>query len=275
MEQISFVFYTEWDEYFTDLSNEEIGEMMRAILNYKKTGEVPSFSDRSLKFVFNLIKNQLDRDAEKWEETKNKRSDAGKRGASKRWNNEQPSEEMAKDSNAIVCHNVPSEEMAKMAVNVNVNEDVNVNVNDNVNVDVPKADLAGHFSPQINKIPSLSQIQAYCEHKSYVQDPKRFFEYYNSKDWIVSGSVVSNWQKLCDKWETTEKSKPIVSKKYKKPDIPELPVCRCGNKAIYAQDGVCRCEKCIDHYWELEQGSWKLYEKVEIGLKIPRGQNAG
>lgn len=275
MEQISFVFYTEWDEYFSDLSNEEIGEMMRSILVYKKTGEVPSFSDRSMKFVFNLIKNQLDRDAEKWEETKNKRSDAGKRGADKRWSKEQPSEEMAKNSNAIVCHNEPSEEMAKMAVNVNDNVNVNVNTNDNVNVAEPEGQTDGRSTPKNNKIPSLEQVSDYVSQHNYVLNPNAFYSYWNERRWIVSGSLINDWMKLCDSWEKREKRRMPAPEPIKKANIPDLPVCSCGRKTIYAAVGMCRCENCIDHYWELESGKWNLVQKVEIGIKRPGELNAG
>ena len=59
---------------------------MRAIIKYEKSGEIPEL-DGMLKMAFSFIKQQLDRDNEKWKEEKQKRSEAGKKGMANRWKN--------------------------------------------------------------------------------------------------------------------------------------------------------------------------------------------
>lgn len=282
--QNSFIFYTEWAEYLEDMTFDEIGKLMSLILIYKRTGEVPEFSpsERDIKFVFKMIKNQLDRDAGKWEETKNARSEAGKRGASKRWKEESPAmaensnaiSENDKNSNAIVCHTLPSSEMAKIAVNVNDNVDVNVNESVNVNVQ-SNSDTHTHNSPQKNnKIPTLSEVSDYVRQKNYIQNPQQFYAYYSARDWIVSGSPVYDWQSLCDTWEWRENGKNNKPAPKIELGLPPLPSCKiCGQKTMY-QSGVCACPNVDhhNHFYELCDGKWKLYEKAEFDIHLPKRQ---
>ena len=85
MDKSSFLIYLDYQEQFDLLTDEEAGRLIKAIIKYEKTGEIPKL-DGMLKMAFSFIKTQLDRDREKWKEEKQKRSEAGKRGMAKRWN---------------------------------------------------------------------------------------------------------------------------------------------------------------------------------------------
>lgn len=86
MEKVSFLMYLDYEEQFNLLTNEELGQLMRAIMQYEKTKQEPRL-EGTLKMAFSFIKAQLDRDRDKWEGTKNKRSEAGKKGMANRWSN--------------------------------------------------------------------------------------------------------------------------------------------------------------------------------------------
>ena len=43
-------------------SNEEIGQLFKAMLNYSCYGEIPAFQDRAMKTLWNSVKDKLDRD---------------------------------------------------------------------------------------------------------------------------------------------------------------------------------------------------------------------
>lgn len=84
MDKNSFLIYLDYEEQFNLLTDEQVGQLMRAIIKYEKTGEITEL-DGMTKMAFSFIKTQLDRDREKWKEEKQKRSEAGKRGMAKRW----------------------------------------------------------------------------------------------------------------------------------------------------------------------------------------------
>jgi hypothetical protein len=107
-----FILYADQKALFDQLPNDKAGELIKFIFAYVND-ENPVTEDLIINLAFTPIKQQLKRDLIKFEETKEKRSEAGKAGANKRWQN------IANDSKRIST-------IAKIAVNDNVN------VNDNV-----------------------------------------------------------------------------------------------------------------------------------------------
>lgn len=86
MERKSFVLYTSMQELTDDLTDEQKGQLLQVIFDYV-TGKELNISDKLVKVTFTSIKQQLDRDGLKWEEKKQKRSEAGKKGMQSRWGN--------------------------------------------------------------------------------------------------------------------------------------------------------------------------------------------
>lgn len=78
--------YLDYEEQFNLLTNEQLGQLMRTIMKYERTGEITQL-DGIVKMAFSFIKQQLDRDNDKWHDEKQKRSEAGKKGMAKRWKN--------------------------------------------------------------------------------------------------------------------------------------------------------------------------------------------
>lgn len=60
-----FLMYHSYEEYFDDLSAEELQKIIKAIFKYERTREEPNFEDRLLKIVFQVIKENLDKDRSK------------------------------------------------------------------------------------------------------------------------------------------------------------------------------------------------------------------
>ena len=75
----SFVMYESWGAAIEKMSNEQAGELIKAIYSYQKDPDaVPE--DPALAFVFELIKQQLDTDSQRYKEACAARSEAGKKG---------------------------------------------------------------------------------------------------------------------------------------------------------------------------------------------------
>ena len=98
MDKNSFLIYLDYQEQFELLTDEQAGQLIKAIIKYEKTGEITKLEGMT-KMAFSFIKQQLDRDSEKWKEEKQKRSEAGKRGMAKRWENNN------KNNNVIIDNN--------------------------------------------------------------------------------------------------------------------------------------------------------------------------
>jgi hypothetical protein len=102
-----FILYADQKAIFEQLPNDKAGELIKFIFSYVND-ENPKTDDLIIKLGFTPIQQQLKRDLIKYEETKEKRSEAGKAGANKRW------QTIANDSKRI-------NNIAKIADNVNVN----------------------------------------------------------------------------------------------------------------------------------------------------------
>lgn len=104
----SFVLYSDQKELFNQLTDEAAGKLIKHIFAYVND-EKPETDDVIIKLAFTPIKQQLKRDLKKFEQIREKRSEAGKKGMKSRWNDNK----------------------AKQTI-TNITDNVNDNVNDNV-----------------------------------------------------------------------------------------------------------------------------------------------
>lgn len=182
----SFVLYTNYYDILADLSNEKLGELFRAILEYKTTKKQPVVSV-DLLVVFKFIKNQLDIDEEKYNKKRLKCSENGQKGGAPKGN--QNAKKQPKTTQ--IKHNDNDNDN----VNDNDNDNVNVNVNDNVrNV--------------IRNIPTKKEIAEYAEYLAKHIDVDMFFEYYGSSNWLDSGGLPINWKQKVIQWANRSTHKP-------------------------------------------------------------------
>lgn len=54
--------------------------------------------------------------------------------------------------------------------------------------------------------PTIEQIAAYCKEKGYDVDAERFFNYYESKGWVVGKSPMKDWKAAVRTWASNQKS---------------------------------------------------------------------
>jgi len=81
-----FILYCDIIHTVEKLTNEQAGKLLKHILRYVNDQD-PTAEDVLTEIAFEPIKQSLKRDLVKYEETKEKRSIAGKTGANKRWQN--------------------------------------------------------------------------------------------------------------------------------------------------------------------------------------------
>jgi hypothetical protein len=112
----SFVLYCDSLEILSELADEDAGKLFKIIHQYV-TDKDPEINDPLLKIAFLPIKMQLKRDLKKWNNTREKRSEAGKLGGRPK------KQDKAKKANALF-DNQKKQDKAKKAVNVNDNVNV-------------------------------------------------------------------------------------------------------------------------------------------------------
>lgn len=117
--------YTSIKEPVDELTDEQAGKLFKAILAYQTDNDV--VLDGLLKVVFLQIKQQIDYNNDRFDDTSKKRSEAGKKGMEKRWNKNN------NDNNVITNDNNVKDVITSDNKN-NYNDNDNGNENDNENV---------------------------------------------------------------------------------------------------------------------------------------------
>jgi hypothetical protein len=103
----SFVLYKDYEELFDRLSDEEAGQLIKAIFDYERSGELPELP-RLLEFILLPIKNTLDRDSDKYDKIVEKRRKAGAMGGKVAQANALKNEQMLDNSSTRVANQADS-----------------------------------------------------------------------------------------------------------------------------------------------------------------------
>ena len=104
----SFLLYCDLIHTVKKLSDKKAGELFKHILQYVND-QNPETKDQIIDLCFEPIKQSLKRDLKKYENIREKKREAGKKGAKKRWQN-------------MADANTCQQDMANIAVSVSVSE---------------------------------------------------------------------------------------------------------------------------------------------------------
>lgn len=177
----SFILYCDILNVVDKLTDEQAGRLFKHILGYVND-QNPELDDILLEIAFEPIKQALKRDLVKYEDKKLKRSESGKAGANKRWQN------IANATNDIAkIANAKSEwqTMANIADSVNVS----VSVNDNVNVNDSVSVINKQKTPTIDQV-----IDKFISLDGTTEMAERYFSSNEARGWIYNGSPIINWE---------------------------------------------------------------------------------
>ena len=130
IEKESYMLYRGWNPLFESLPKEQLGELFYAICCYQ-SGKEYEIKNPLIKGIFEMVLLQFKKDEEKYITNCGTKSKNGKKGAESRWqkNNEEDGKnskchsEDGKNSKCHVCHNEEKMEMAKMAIEEEVEEE--------------------------------------------------------------------------------------------------------------------------------------------------------
>ena len=187
----SFVFYTSvWPQLFNMMeSDAERGQLIMAVIDYVSFNTSPS-SDHSRAFIgaFEIMKEQIDKDTEKYQKKVEKNRESGKLG----W--QATAKRMASECQAN-GKRMPTD-----------NDNDNVNDNEVISNDITKgAKTRKRFIK-----PTVEEVREYCQERGNTVDPDTFVNFYESKGWVVGKSPMKDWKAAVRNWERvrTETSKP-------------------------------------------------------------------
>lgn len=208
----SFVLYCDWEDIIEDLTDEEVGQLFKAIFAYVNREDVIHFDGRSgVGVAFKTIRKQIDVNRRKYEQIVEKRRNA----ANKRWKNKGDDvRSNANNANAFFAmHNDNVNDNDNDNVNVNVNgNERNENVNDNVSPSADDFSAVELSDDQLNSLVSFSS--------------RPLVDFYISKarDWQIKHKrKYKDVYKTIKGWLESDKAKnPASSDKQQSYDISKI-----------------------------------------------------
>ena len=216
----SCVIYDSWAELIGNLPDEMAGQLIKEVLGYAFGTNYETSGDPAISAMFAMIKMKLDEDSEAYQETIRQRSEAGKKGMSKRWNITNDNKVITNDNDVITNDNTDKQDIT------------NITVSDSVSVYVSDKDKKKNIEKKFVK-PTLDDVRAYCEERSNKVDPETFIDFYESKGWKVGNQGMKDWKACVRTWEKRggpEKNTKIHDFHERKIDYSELEQFTIGGK---------------------------------------------
>lgn len=173
-----FPFYYSYRKKLAKLSDQEVGRLVRSLLEYGEIGETEELAGRE-SVAFDFIADDIDRAKAAYEEkcSKNKKS------ISKRY---ETSQETTNEYEGIQTY---------------TNEYERREIKQNQNKTKPKTKEKESNNKRFTP-PTLDEIRDYCISRGNDVDPQRFFDYFEANNWIDSkGQKVKSWKQKVISWE--------------------------------------------------------------------------
>lgn len=187
MDKKAFVMYVDILPRIDSLSREQMGDLFRSILTYVDTGEV-SEMDALTAMAFGFIRDQIDRDQAKYQETCNRRKEA----ARKRW-----------DANASFALQTDANECKAMHPEPEHEPDPEPEPEPDINNNKKSGAKRTAFTP-----PSPDDIRQYEKEQGYRSEADAIFDFYESKGWMVGRNKMKDWKAAVRGWHTRNKASP-------------------------------------------------------------------
>lgn len=188
MAEVTYIkIFVDYLDAIEPLGDAERGRLFTSLLTYARTGEAPQLGGNE-RFLFPMMRAQLDRDIAAMAGVSEARSKA------------------AKASKSSKC-----EQMQQMQANAaNADKSSKDKDKDKDKDDDKKGNGAreARFTP-----PSVEEVAAYCLERENNVDASRFVDFYSSKGWMVGKSKMKDWKAAVRNWERNSDAKATPAKK--------------------------------------------------------------
>lgn len=119
-----FIMFLSFADIIQELTDEEAGRLLKAIMQHEGGEEVDLGNDRLLKVAYTAITSDIDRQDEKWEKTRYARSEAGKLGGAPKGNKNASKNKQNKQKQTETNKNKQNKHEVEVEVEVEVEDEV-------------------------------------------------------------------------------------------------------------------------------------------------------
>ena len=200
-ERESFIFHKDWYFAIKKRSSELRVEIYDAIMEKVFEGTQKELSDIA-SVVMDLISPQIDRDTEKWLDTREKRSLAGKKHKGNQYSKV---EQDGTNGTSVPTLEQTEQDGTNGTVSVTVSDNVSVDNNSFILKEKEDTIISSKKEKRFVK-PTIQEIQEYVFEKGYTFDAEAFYAFYESNGWKVGKNPMKNWKMACTTWAKNRKN---------------------------------------------------------------------
>lgn len=185
-----FCCYHSYKKKCEKLSDQELGRLFRALLEYSESGAVADLTGRE-SIAFDFIADDIDRSKKAYEEKCAKNA-----ANAQQRQRQQQQPEQKKEANAI-------ERMRTLANANGRSQKENEEKNEEEGKEIKKK-TASRFIP-----PTIEEVRVYCLARGNRIDAERFVDFYTANGWVQGkNKPIKDWKACVRTWEKRDGNKP-------------------------------------------------------------------
>lgn len=197
--------YWETFDVLESLVDGEAKQMLTAIRRYSQYGALPDFSDSAmLSTLWLLIRPKLDTDAERYENIRNSRVEAGRKGGLARASNAKQIQ--ATEANATFAKQIKPTTTTSTTTTATTST-TSTSYNKGNSSELPGEKKATRFVP-----PTVEEVRAYCQERHNGVNPETFVDFYTGKGWFVGKNKMKDWKAAVRTWEQSRNGQTQTQK---------------------------------------------------------------
>jgi len=188
------LFNEDYDVFGESISDQELGETVRALFHYNKTGEVLEGLSPMAASFFRLLKIKQDRQAKKY----TAQVENSKKASASRSKN-------VPSNDPTITQPSPNDDPTITQPSPNDDKPKTKNLKPKTNKEYTGV-IGGHASDDAAthtkkfKPPTREEAAAYAQEKGFALDVDRFLDYYGANGWHIGRSAMKDWKRAMNNW---------------------------------------------------------------------------
>jgi len=194
----AFIVYTDWKKYIDDLNDKQVGQWIRWVFEYcndkwkNKDSQIEYPKDATVKMLCLMTKDVLKRDLRKYES----KVDSISKAREKRKYNIEINNEINNEIETDINTDFSTVNSNKLIVNSN-----KLIIEDKSSLSKEKECIKEKTPTSRFIPPTPEEIQKYCDERNNLVDVNRFYDFYQSKGWMVGKNKMKDWKAAIRTWE--------------------------------------------------------------------------
>lgn len=190
----SFVMRDNWIPLFEQMNNNDAGELIKAICAYRRDPKARP-ENQYIAAMFEMIREVMDEDTEKYEETCRKRAEM-KRAEWEARKEEDKKIQKGTSVNKCKQKNTKRTDYECEYEYESDSDDDSEKDNEPPTEAKVRGKRASAFTP-----PTVAEVQDYCRERGNSVDAERFVDFYASKGWYIGKNRMKDWRAAVRTWE--------------------------------------------------------------------------